>query len=112
MLLLRVGMFGQAEDFRQWRTHNVIDNAPQASDFFNVIQLPDLHDIVFVLDTPRHSAGLHDKPSGISGDGLFEADLRAISKTRDHGGILAPLLSEAFLRGWVAIGILKALDVA
>src|SRR5258707_5198193 len=56
MLLLRIGMLGEAIDLRQRRTDHIIHNPTESAKLFNVIELSDFHHVVSVLgarDMPR-----------------------------------------------------------
>src|SRR5437588_1986755 len=112
MLLFGVRMFGKAVDLGEWSPNNVINDTAEPAQFVDIVELADLHHVLLVLSASGHAARFDDKPGGVSDDGLLEADLGAIGKAGDHGGVLAPLFREALLCGRVSIGILKTFDVA
>src|SRR5437667_116121 len=82
----------------------------KAAQLIDVVELADFHDVLFILEAAGHAAGFHDKAGGVGDDGLLEANLGSIGKAGNHGGILAPLISKAFLRGGIAIGVLQSFD--
>src|SRR5208337_80028 len=112
VLLFRVRMLGQAVNLRQRSADDVIYNTAQPPDLIDVVELADLHDIVFVLLPSGHSPRADDKTGGIGDNSFLKADLGAVRKAGDHRWVLAPLVGKAFLRAGIAVRILESLDVA
>ncbi len=111
MLLLGVGMLGQAIDLSQRRPHHVVDGAAELAQFLDVVELAYLEDIACVLQAARHAARAHLEARRIGNDALLEADLGAIGEARHHRRVLSPTLGKALLRGRVTIRILKSLHI-
>ena len=49
VLLLRVGMLGQAVDLRQRRADDVVDDPAELADLVDVVELADLHHVAAVF---------------------------------------------------------------
>src|SRR5207244_12283688 len=111
MLLLRIGMLGEAIDLRQRRTDDIINNPTEPAKLFNIIALSDFHHVVFVLGPPGHAARFHNHSGGVCYDRLLEADLRPVGKAGHHRRILPPLLGKPLLRTWIPARILYTLFV-
>src|ERR1044071_9007430 len=105
MLLLWVGVLSEAVNLGQRRADYIINDAAKAAKFLDIIKASDLHDVSLVLEAARHTARFDDETCGIGDNGLFKADLRAISKAGHHGRVLSPLIGKAFLGRWVAVRI-------
>ena len=65
-----------------------------------------------VVVLAQHAPPVHGESQGVGDDRLFEADLGTVGEAGDHGRVLSPLRGEAGLRGWCAVFVLQALDVA
>ncbi len=59
VLLLGIGVLGQAIDLRQRRADHVIDDPAESAQFLDVVDASDLHDVVAVLEAPGHPSRLH-----------------------------------------------------
>ena len=112
VLLLGIWMFGENIYLGQRRAHDVIHNAAQLADLFDIIDLANFHDVVFVFEASRHASRADDESSCVGDDGLLKAYLGAVRKAGYHSRVLCPFFRETLLRGWIAVRILKTLDVA
>src|SRR5579862_5288591 len=104
-------MFGQAIDLGERRTHDVVDYAPLAAQFIDIVQKSDLHHIAAILESSRHPARFHLEAGRVGDDGLLETDFRTVRKTGDHGGVLSPPLGKATLRGRITVWVLEPFDI-
>jgi hypothetical protein len=75
VLLLRVCVFREHEDLRQRRADDVVDDATERPELFDVVQLADAHDVALVLNTARHPSRLDDESRRVGRNRLLEADL-------------------------------------
>jgi hypothetical protein len=111
MLLFGIGVLSQAIYFGQRGADHVIYYAAKVTQFINIIDFPNLHNVIAVLEAPGHPSGPDDESGRIRHNGLLEANLRAVGKARDHRGVLAPPLSPALLSRRVTVGVLEPFDV-